>query len=435
MTTDGDTAQVALETADEKSLPAGPRKIRSASAAHQGASNIVLFGLFGCGNLGNDGSLEAMVGFLRHARPNAKLYCVCSHPDVVAREMGIETLPIRKPRPPAPLGIIGRLLMWGPRRAVDLAYSLGHLRGADVMIIPGTGILDDFGERPYGMPLTILAWCLAARFTGTRIALVCIGAGPIRNRVSRWLMIQSARLAQYRSYRDHVSKEFMSRNAGFDTAGDPVFPDIAFKLPVPSGKLMPANENGLLTIGVGVMSYYGWYGFADGGQEIFARYIDKLVRFVVHLLDQGHAVRLLTGELDDSFAVNTLLARVRAARPDLSEARILAEPSASLHEVMRQMADADIIVATRFHNIVCALKMGKPTISLGYARKNDVLLGEMGLGDYCQHVETFDVATLIRQLNDLANRRDEHANQVCEKVRMFQQELARQDQILLASIV
>ena len=42
------------------------------------AKRIGLFGLFGSGNIGNDGSLEAMLAFLRSALPDAKLVCVCS---------------------------------------------------------------------------------------------------------------------------------------------------------------------------------------------------------------------------------------------------------------------------------------------------------------------------------------------------------------------
>ena len=49
---------------------------------------------------------------------------------------------------------------------------------------------------------------------------------------------------------------------------------------------------------------------------------------------------------------------------------------------MHQMAETRIVVATRFHNVVCALKMKKPTISIGYASKNDVLLAEMGLAEF-----------------------------------------------------
>ena len=42
---------------------------------------------------------------------------------------------------------------------------------------------------------------------------------------------------------------------GYDVSRDPVFPDIAFKLPTPPNE---TSGEPPLTIGVGVMAYYGW---------------------------------------------------------------------------------------------------------------------------------------------------------------------------------
>lgn len=391
---------------------------------------IALFGLFGCGNLGNEGSLEAMVGFLRRERPGAELFCICQEPEVVREAFGLETLPIRGNGPTSGLSRrINRLFLKIPGKIADFARAFSHVRKADVMIIPGTGILDDFGERPAGMPYDILKWCLAARLAGTHIAFVSIGAGPIRNRLSRLLMISAARLARYRSYRDLQSKEFME-SVGFDASSDPIYPDLAFGLPAPTP--VPQIAPNALRVGVGVMAYRGWYGFADGGQSIFSRYIGKLAIFVVHLLDCGHEVRLLTGDDDDGVAVDALLAAVRSLRPD---SKLAYRPVHSLGDVMEQMALTDLVVATRFHNIVCALKMRRPTISLGYARKNDVLMDQMGLGEYCHNIETFDVDGLIAQFSRLAAARQAYERTIAERLAELGGQIERQCVQLLSSVV
>ena len=46
---------------------------------------------------------------------------------------------------------------------------------------------------------------------------------------------------------------------------------------------------------------------------------------------------------------------------------------------MRQTALVDAVVATRYHTIVCALKSAKPTVSIGYAEKCEILMTDMGL--------------------------------------------------------
>jgi len=86
---------------------------------------------------------------------------------------------------------------------------------------------------------------------------------------------------------------------------------------------------------------------------------------------------------------------------------VQADPVNSLDDLMRQMATVDTVVATRYHNVLCALKLAKPTLSIGYALKNDVLMAEMGLGEFCQHADSFDVDRLISQFTELESRRDE----------------------------
>lgn len=430
MTNDHELAQRGRDHVQARTGAYAP-SLPGSSAAHP---QVLLFGNFGCGNFGNDGSLETMLRFLERARPDAACKVICSDPDVVAGALGVDAYPIRWSSRRRPGGRFADLLMKLPRRLVDIAQVFRLVRRADVVVIPGTGILDDFGERPAGMPLDIFAWCLIARLLGAKVAMVCIGAGPIRNSLSRKLMIGAARLANYRSYRDLTSRDFMMRS-GFDALADPIFPDIVFNLPVPAIPPNSAATGVPVTVAVGVMAYRGWYNYAAGGDEIFERYIGKLAEFVAYLLAKGHRVRLLTGELGDSAAVAALLQKLHTRNPRANDELISAEPSHSLHDLMIQMAGADLVVATRFHNIVCALKMAKPSISLGYAKKNDVLMADMGLGEYCQHIESFDPHLLIEQFERLARHREAYVADIRERVAAYQRQLGEQETFLLASLV
>ena len=101
---------------------------------------------------------------------------------------------------------------------------------------------------------------------------------------------------------------------------------------------------------------------------------------------------------------------------------------------MQQMAGPDLVVATRYHNVVCALRMGKPTISIGYAAKNDALLAEMGLADYCQHIEELDVEILQAQTLRLISERRNLEQQILETGARFQSALRRQEDVLTSLI-
>ncbi|WP_164923929.1 hypothetical protein [Sinorhizobium fredii] len=75
--------------------------------------------------------------------------------------------------------------------------------------------------------------------------------------------------------------------------------------------------------------------------------------------------------------------------------------------------------ATRFHNVIAALMAGTPLISLIYTAKNHLLLGKMGLGSCCHHVDSFDVGFLIEQFSRLAENLEEHSGTIRCRVEKF----------------
>ncbi|GAB4361923.1 MAG: polysaccharide pyruvyl transferase family protein [Oricola sp.] len=395
---------------------------------------IVLFGLFGCGNLGNDGSLEAVVKQLRGAAPDARLTVVCLDRDVVAERIDADLVALEPSQQLAPaVRKLDKLLLRLPSRLLDFVSAFRVLRTAEAMIVPGTGILDDYGERPYQMPLVIFLWTLAARLARTKVAYLSIGAGPIRNRFSRFLLLSAARMAHYRSYRDTVSRDFMTR-CGIDTSGDEVFPDVAFGLPVPAAPVRDRRAGDGLVVGLGAMNYLGWYRHSPQGAAIYRRYVANITEFAAWLLDSGCSIRLLTGELNDRDAVEDVLRGLRERRAEQVRDRVVAEPARSLDDVMEQLAQTDVAVVSRFHNIVCAIKVAVPVMSLGYAAKNEALLDEVGLGGMSQHMEDFDLARLKDDLRSLAARRAEHRAALRARAAQFAERLREQDALVMRRI-
>jgi polysaccharide pyruvyl transferase WcaK-like protein len=394
-----------------------------------GAKGIGLFGLFGIGNVGNDGSLEAMVRLLRRVAPQERLLCICGEPVVVAQDFGLDGVPIY-PRPRRWLGgRAGVVLQKAAGRAALWLHAWRHLRRLKVLIVPGMGVLDDFAVSPLGWPHDLLSWCVLGRLMGVKVIFASIGAGPIRHPLSRHFMKAAARAAHYRSYRDMLSKEFM-QSIGFDARQDPICPDIAFALPAPASSCSRTEASRPLTVGVGVMAYHGWQNDRTRGAAIYADYLGKMTMFLLWLLDGGHAVRVLMGDDADRRAVDDLLRAVRSRRPDLAEGAVLFAPARTLHDIMQQMADTDLVVATRYHNVVCALRMDKPTISIGYAEKNDALLAQMGLSDFCQHIEHLNVNLLKTQTARLISARAAFEIRIREIRTQFESKLREQEELL-----
>lgn len=111
------------------------------------------------------------------------------------------------------------------------------------------------------------------------------------------------------------------------------------------------------------------------------------------------------------------------------------EPIASLHELMQQIARTDVVIASRYHNVVCALAMKRPTISLAYASKNDALLLDTGLEAFCHQIESFDPATILSQVDLAFEQRATLIGKVEAGVERYHNRLARQEEILLATFL
>jgi polysaccharide pyruvyl transferase WcaK-like protein len=361
---------------------------------------IALFGLFGSGNLGNGGSLAAMLAYLRTAHPDAAVVCVCPGPEEVRRDHGIPAFSMTWYRPVDGESRASAAVRKAVGKVVDAGRTLRWVRRHDVVVIPGTGVLEaTLPIRPWGFPYAMLLVSVWGRLCGTKVAFVSVGADATTQPATRWVMKWTARLAHYRSYRDELSRNAL-RDMGVDTANDRIYPDLAFALPAPR-----AVEVESRTIGVGVMAYHGTHVDRRHADDIYSTYVASMTSFVEWLVDEGYRVRLFTGDPSDEAVAAAVTDSVRSSRPGHDQ-RIETVFAPSLGGLLEQMAGVELVVASRFHNVLSALKLSKPTISISYASKNDMLMDRMGLAAFCQPIRTLDVARLIEQFRSLEDSHD-----------------------------
>ncbi|MDR6975068.1 polysaccharide pyruvyl transferase WcaK-like protein [Streptomyces sp. 3330] len=386
---------------------------------------VGLFGLLGSGNLGNDGSLEAALGYLRARHPQAVVDALCGGPEVVAARYGIPATRLHWYRGEyRTASRAGAIAGKGLGKLVDAFRTAAWVRRHDVVIVPGMGVLEaTLPLRPWGFPYALFLLCASGRLFGTRVALVGVGAAAIGDRPTRTLVRWSARLAAYRSYRDALSRDAM-RAMGVDTARDEVFPDLAFALPTPSGSA-PSGPPGQVC--VGVMDFHGGNDDRARAEEIHRRYLDGTTRFVRALVEDGRPVRLLTGDACDAPVVAAILDAVDSPLVSAAEAT-------SLADLMKETAAADTVVATRYHNLVCALKAGTPTLALSYAAKSDALMARMGLGAYCHPAREVDADRLLEQFRALEERSAELRRTLAERNLVAVRQLESQFTALTAAL-
>ncbi len=374
------------------------------SPSKSAGCKVGLFGLLGQGNLGNDGSMEAVLAYLREVHPDVVLDALCSGPAVVSERYALSAAPLRwfdtnTSRGAGLGGMVRRCLELGAGTVIDTFRIAAWVRRHDSVIVPGMGVLEQTVPlRPWQTPYLMFVLSASGKLLRTRIALVSVGTNVMHDRLTRWLFVMAARLAHYRSFRDTVSRDAM-QEMGLDVSSDVVYPDVVFSLCTEQYEREPSS-----VVGVGIMDYSGTNGDRQQGDEIRSGYVAKMTQFVSWLVENGRQVRVFTSDSVDQPIAAQIVTDVRARYPDLSPSQVVTEPVSSMAELLRQTATVGTVVATRFHNVLFSLRLGRPTVAIGYAAKHQALMTQMGMSRYCQEARSLDVARLIEQFTELESR-------------------------------
>jgi len=371
---------------------------------------ITFFGNFGTQNLGNEYTLKAILQNLRKLLPGARVNCICPDPQDATARYEIPAFRMsyrhakgsrsRGARSSRAISLLRRLFVRLPLEILEWVKAFRRLKHTSMLVMTGTGMLGDFGIGPLDLHYEILKWSIVAKLRRARVLFVSVGAGPIDHPLSRWIVKRAVSLADYRSYRDGFSREYLAR-IGFDTRGDFVYPDLAFSLR-PEVPPSPPRNGSARVIGMGLMDYYGRRSVPEEGEDVYRRYLEKVTDFVAWLLERDYTVQLLIGDVCyDKRVKRDVRAMLRERDPERSKGKIVDVPVSSVEQLVAQLASTDMVVATRFHNILLALMLNKPVVALSYHQKIASLMSGLGLAEYCHDIDEPGVEGLVERFTRL----------------------------------
>ena len=374
---------------------------------------VSFFGNFGTQNLGNECTLQAAVYNVRKYLPDVEVSCICSDDQDTRDRHNIPAFPMRTQnarkvkykwvfnRKTPIIKYLRRIFIRIPMEIFEWVTAFETLKGTDMLVMTGTGMLGDFGIGPFELHYEILKWTTLAKLRRSRILFLCVGGGPIDHRISRLFIKTALSLADYRSYRNYFSKQYME-NIGFDTSSDSIYPDLAFSLPTDAMIDPKDTATTKQVIGVGLMEYYGRSCSRLQGETIYQNYMTKLVTFVEWLLRNKYVVRLLIGDvLYDKRVKQDIITSLEQRGVTYEKGQVIDEPVHSVEALVAQIGKTDMLIGTRFHNILLALKLCKPVVAISYHAKIDSLMSDFGLGAYCQNIDDFNADKLIEQFLEL----------------------------------
>ena len=386
--------------------------------ARRARVKISFFGHFGTPNTGNESTLIAILTRLRALLPDAEFCCICTHPQSVTLRDGIDAVSITtrtvrmwdRERPlyvrlaMAPLGIAAEFGQW--------IRAFRILKGSTMLIIPGTGLLTDAYVEDW-RPYNITKWSVAARLRGSKVLFVSVGAGPLYSKEGRLFAKLALALANYRSFRDQSSVSYLER-IGFREKDSHIYPDLAFSLPddLLSRSARPEGD-GRRVVGLGLMEYAGRYSVEDPSAETSSEYLEALADLVEWLLARDYDVRLMLGD-GDTMVIDDFTSLLRKRVETYSPEHVSYRQVDTVEEIISAIGATDIVVATRFHNVLLSLLLNKPVIAISFHHKCASLMNEMGLSEYCHDIGHMNGRKLIEQFQDL----EKHSAEVKETIQV-----------------
>jgi polysaccharide pyruvyl transferase WcaK-like protein len=284
--------------------------------------------------------------------------------------------------------------------AEEAAFSIQRYRwarGLDLLIVAGSNQLSDYVGGPWGFPYRLAAWCAAAKLAGTPVAFLSVGAGPVRAPLSRRFIRSALSSAAFRSYRDVGSRETIR---GIGVPGPHVVaPDLAHGLRLPAAAIRPPRLTGPgRIVAVNPLPYFDPRFWAENDPHVYRRYVETLASFAEALRTHGDRVRFIPTQLRADPPVIADIVQVLKERGWPGDASDLAPQVRTFEDLMRELGEADLVVATRFHGAVLGLMAGRPVIGIAYRRSTTDLLEDAGLGPCAIDAADLTVEGLLERI-------------------------------------
>jgi polysaccharide pyruvyl transferase WcaK-like protein/glycosyltransferase involved in cell wall biosynthesis len=344
------------------------------------ALSIGLLGPYASANLGDTSIQIAVMCALRERLGPVRFLGISTNPADVVRTHGISSISMsgREPRIyPESEGAAARAWddpdpAWMPRSLLALRRIFRATASLDLLIISGSGQIDDFWGGPWGHPFRMLVWSACARWNKVPVAVLGVGVDELRTRLGAWFSLRTLHLSQFRAFRDKGSLERL-QGLGLKSQSL-VCPDPAFGLKPPDGVHHAASPRPYAI--VSPIARDAWPGGEDAAYE---KYLLMMAKVAEHLVARGLEVRFACSQIRMDVPV---VERIRGKMAASSLAKCALEPIRTVDDYLKAARSAEVVIASRLHAAILALVAGAPVITLADTRKVRALMQDMELPEY-----------------------------------------------------
>jgi polysaccharide pyruvyl transferase WcaK-like protein len=398
---------------------------------------IGLLGMYSSVNLGDTAIQRAVMQALLARRPGVEFVGLCTDPQDAARTFGIRARHLSGAggmvrldaaggiviEPPASKFDTDRLP--APLRHVGTAWRIDrHMRELDMLLVSGSGQIDDFWGGPWEQPFRLMTWCGAARRQHKAVAVFGVGVDQLLTRLGSAFASRALRRAQLRVVRDGGSLDAL-RAIGVVEPTE-VCPDPAFHLvsEAPGSLENPAGS------GFAVISPIARQAWPGAEPRLYDAYIGTLAAAADELQRRGIEVRFVCSQTKMDPPVIDRVKSMMGSDPGSTQVR----GAKTVEDYMHEVARARVVIGSRLHAMILALVAGTPVLAISYARKVERQMQDIQLADFVLDLRAVQTPQLLAKIDLVLSRENELRAHISAMTRGFRVELESQFDRLAALI-
>jgi len=304
---------------------------------------IVLAGFYGCGNLGDEAILEALIAGIRKNLPLSDIMVLSGSPSDTSLCYNVSAI-----------------------NRTDLKSIFKQIKSCDVFMLGGGGILQDATSSRSLYYYLFLIWI--AKRLKKKVMLIGQGIGPIRNPINRFMVKKVVKNIQLLTVRDAASLE-EARRLSLKCGKITLTSDLAFSLNAPDDQA----ASRLLEIEGIKRCKEHLVGVAlrkkPGNQN--EEWLDKMAAALDEISGKDCQVVFLVFHCPDDMGIaKSIMGRMK------SPAHIVfrnCKPS----EMLGIISKLDLLIGMRLHSLIFAAIASTPMVGLSYDPKVTSLMGHI----------------------------------------------------------
>ncbi|MFB4165191.1 polysaccharide pyruvyl transferase family protein [Alteribacillus sp. JSM 102045] len=245
------------------------------------------------------------------------------------------------------------------------------MKQLDLLIIGGGGLLMDMYKRD--APLySVLG--LTGKFSGCRVAVHGVGAGPITTKPGRFFIKKLLQASSSVAVRDEKSKQLL-REIGVQKNVDVIY-DPAFSVPVKEPR---QRSDRIQKVGITAVPYFSQQYWPTPDPDKYEAYLTGMAASLDQLIpEKGIEVTFFSTKYPEDVQVTKDI----AAKMNQQEHINIIEDNLPPEEIVNIASSQDLVIGTRLHSLILSVNAETPIIGVEYHKKVKDFMSEIKKDKY-----------------------------------------------------